>query len=57
MSKSDAHDQIRAWQERVRASGLKCFHGFLDTLDEWLEEITNYFLHRETSGFVEGLNK
>lgn len=56
LSKADAQKRIRTWQTQVRASGLKCFDTFLDTVDAWLEEITNYFLHRETSGFVEGLN-
>ncbi len=48
--------KIRAWMERVRKSGLKCFDGFLKLLDHWWEEITNYFIGRESSGFVEGLN-
>ena len=56
LSKADAQQRIRAWQAQVRASGLKCFDTFLATVDTWLEEITNYFLQRETSGFVEGLN-
>jgi transposase len=25
-------------------------------LDHWLDEITNYFIDRQTSGFVEGFN-
>ena len=37
-------------------SGLKCFDSFLTTLDNWLDEITNYFLDRQTSGFQEGFN-
>jgi transposase len=49
-------EQIRAWQERVRHSGLSCFNAFLNTLDHWWNEITNYFVHRDSSGFVEGLN-
>ena len=56
LSKADAQQRIRAWQAQVRASGLKCFDTFLATVDTWLEEITNYFLQRETSGFVEGFN-
>jgi len=47
---------IERWQKKVRRSGLKCFDGFLTTLSNWKDEITNYFLARETSGFVEGLN-
>jgi transposase len=56
LSKVKATKKIKAWQERVRASGLTCFDSFLTTLDNWMDEITNYFLHRQNSGFVEGLN-
>ena len=45
-----------AWINRVKQSGLGCFNAFLSTLDERMEEILNYFIHRQTSGFVEGLN-
>ena len=47
---------IERWQQKVRRSGLKCFDAFLTTLSNWKAEITNYFLDRQTSGFVEGLN-
>ena len=47
---------IRRWMAEVRASGLDCFDKFLGTLDDWLDEITNYFISRLTSGWVEGLN-
>lgn len=53
---SQAQQQMRAWQERVRHSGLNCFDDFLNTLDHWWNEILNYFIHRNSSGFVEGLN-
>ena len=52
----EAQEQIRAWQERVRHSGLSCFDDFLKTLERWWTEITNYFVNRASSGFVEGLN-
>ncbi len=55
-SQPQAQEQIRAWQARVRHSGLSCFDDFLNTLDHWWNEITNYFVHRDSSGFVEGLN-
>jgi hypothetical protein len=35
---------------------IREFDGFLNTLEHWLDEITNYFLERHTSGFVEGFN-
>ena len=51
-----AQVELRAWQERVRHSSLTCFDTFLNTLEYWWTEITNYFVHRDSSGFVEGLN-
>ena len=55
-SKAEVTRAIEEWQDRVRVSGLTCFKSFLTTLDNWLDEITNYCLARERSGFVEGLN-
>ena len=40
----------------MRHSGLHCLDDFLNTLTRWWEEITNYFVNRDSSGFVEGLN-
>lgn len=56
ITKAEATQQIEAWQESVTESGLSCFDSFLTTLKNWKDEITNYFVHRHTSGFVEGLN-
>jgi transposase len=56
LSKAQARLRLTAWQEKVRRSGLTCFDNFLKTLDHWLDEITNYFVDRLSSGFVEGLN-
>ena len=56
LSKEEAKHEIRKWRQRVKASGLRCYESFFTTLDNHLEEITNYFLHRHNSGFVEGLN-
>lgn len=56
MSKPAAKRKIQAWIQRVKKSGLRCFDEFLKTMDHWWEEITNYFVHRANSGFVEGLN-
>ena len=41
---------------KVRASKLRCFDSFLTTLENWLDDIANYFIDRHTSGFVEGFN-
>ena len=55
-TKPGAKCAIRAWCKRVRQSGLAEFESFLGTTERWLDEITNYFQGRQTSGFVEGFN-
>lgn len=55
-SKADGLRRIGWWRQRVERSGLDCFDGFLKTLDHYLERIANYFIDRQTSAFVEGLN-
>jgi transposase len=56
VSKRSARYRIRRWADLVKASGLTCFDKFLNTLDKYLEEILNYFINRDSSGFVEGVN-
>ncbi len=56
ISKSIAETKIRDWMERVSASGVKCFDAFIKTLTRLWDQITNYFVARHTSAFVEGLN-
>jgi transposase len=56
VSKRRARAYLEAWASLVQDSGLTCFDSFLTTLESRLEEITNYFLDRQSSGFVEGLN-
>jgi transposase len=51
-----ARTRLLKWAEKVRRSTLTCFDTFLTTLDNWLDEIVNYFVNRLSSGFVEGLN-
>jgi len=47
---------LRGWIRRVTNRKLTCFNRFIGTLNTHFEEITNYFVNRQTSGFVEGLN-
>ncbi|NIW10614.1 MAG: ISL3 family transposase, partial [Gammaproteobacteria bacterium] len=56
LTKAQAIKAINQWRQDVERSQLTCFDPFLTTLDTYLDEITNYFLHRDSSGFVEGLN-
>jgi transposase len=56
-TKESAERAIRKWMAEVKQSGLDCLDKFLQTLEERMEEITNYFVSRLSSGWVEGLNK
>ena len=48
--------KLKNWIEKVRKSTLAVFDTFVNTLEKRMEEIANYFVKRENSGFVEGLN-
>jgi transposase len=56
MSQKEGKHQLQEWMQKVRASQLRCFDSFLTTLENWLDDIANYFIDRHTSGFVEGFN-
>jgi transposase len=56
LSKAQAAHRLCTWQAKVENTGLTCFDAFLKTLTNWFDEITNYFVRRLTSGFVEGFN-
>lgn len=56
ITKEQARCQLRGWKGLVRKAGIDCFDSFLNTLEERMEEITNYLVERQRSGFVEGLN-
>ena len=55
-SKQSGRRAIRRWMAQVRDSGLECFDTFLSTLEKRMDLITNYFISRSSSGWVEGLN-
>jgi len=56
LTKVEAKKRLLKWANKVSRSALTCFDKFLTTLDNWLDEIVNYFVNRLSSGFVEGLN-
>jgi transposase len=56
LSKKQAQAKLLGWIQQVQNTDLHCFDNFLKLLQKWWEEITNYFIHRENSGFVEGFN-
>ena len=53
---SPSQVELKAWMFLVREQQITCFEPFLKTLTNFFEEITNFFVNRLTSGFVEGLN-
>jgi transposase len=56
LSKEEASEKIKDWCKQVEESDLTCFDDFLTTLDNHFDYITNYFVKRLNSGFVEGFN-
>ncbi len=56
LSPPAAKTKIKRWIVAVAQSGVRCFDWFINTLARWWIEILNYFVERETSGFVEGFN-
>jgi transposase len=55
-TKFHAKHKINVWIRRMEKHGLSCFRKFIKTLRKFKDEITNYFIDRNTSGFVEGFN-
>ena len=51
-----AKETLLVWLKEARSLNLKALNTFCNTLDNWLTEILNFFQHRVTSGFVEGVN-
>lgn len=55
-SKTEAEERLRARMRLVEETKTEGFDRFVHTLDEKMDLITNYFIRRQNSGFVEGLN-
>ena len=56
LTKAQAVTELEAWIQQIQELDLNCFDSFVGTLRKWMNEITNYFIQRQSSGFVEGLN-
>ena len=56
ISKFQAKHRFNAWMNGMKKNNLKCFDSFIKTLSKFKDEISNYFIDRHTSGFVEGFN-
>lgn len=55
-TRDQAERFLRVWKLRALNTGNKFLAKFVNTLQNWWEQILNYFLEGITNGFVEGLN-
>jgi len=56
MSREEALIKINEWIKEVKQSQVTCFNKFIKTLNKYKQYVINYFIDRNSSGFVEGLN-
>jgi transposase len=52
----EALSSINDWILEVETSKVTCFKDFIKSLKKYKKEICNYFINRNSSGFVEGFN-
>lgn len=56
ITSKEAKIKMTSWVSSVTNSSLNCFNRFIKTLIKYTDPITNYFIQRYNSGFVEGFN-
>jgi len=54
--KATAKNKIQKWIHKVEKSEVRCLDKFIKTLQTYDELVANYFINRDTSGWVEGIN-
>ena len=54
--KRTAKNKMQVWIEKVKTSDVSYLHKFSGTVENYCNEICNYFTGRYTSGWVEGIN-
>jgi len=54
--REQAKQALQVWMQQVEALEVKAFKPFLVTLNNWFEQILNYFIERWTNAFAEGIN-
>ena len=52
ISRSEGKRRVKNWMQVVKESGINCYKNFLSTIETYMEEIVNYFIHRDSSGFL-----
>ncbi len=56
LNRRQGEQRLQKWIDKVKASSVTCFNKVLKTLKKHLSLISNYFIRRANSGFVEGFN-
>lgn len=51
-----AEERLRRWMAKVEALSFKALKAFVNTLQNWWQQILNYFDGRFNNGFAEGVN-
>jgi len=54
--KKTAKRKINDWIEKVEESDVSCLSTFIKTATKYKDHISHYFIRRETSGWLEGIN-
>jgi transposase len=49
-------EKIKNWLTKITVTKLTCHNRFIKTLNKYFDEVTNYFIVRNNSGFFEGFN-
>ncbi len=52
----EAKEKMMLWVSEVTDTKLTCFNRFIKILNKYIDEISNYFIKRNNSGFIEGFN-
>jgi transposase len=55
-NREEAKSALQTWIQQVEALDVKALKPFLVTLNNWFEQILNYFLEGWTNAFAEGIN-
>jgi transposase len=53
---STGTERLKSWIELARQAGLKGLDTFCRMLENWMDKIANYFVHRASNGRTEGFN-
>jgi transposase len=56
LTREQGEKALNQWIEEAKRMKNTCLNRFLYTLNDWKDYILNYFIHRVTTGVIEGIN-